>query len=246
MSGIAPGIKLRLSNFSEIGFPEMAAALAHEIKNPAAVAMAHVNLIRQEQELEGVFDSRLSDHMFHIEQAIIDICDLVQEMLFAIYNWSQPYEINLHEMLMEMLDTYRAAWPGITFALETDAPLICYGQESSLRMVFSNLLKNAVEAVEEFQSSPDLQFTGQIAITAHTIDTDISSPNQDEAFFSIAVHNNGLFLNHTDKPHGNGLGLAICRHLLHQMGGRLEIFGNPGEGCTAMVSLPVTCPPPPA
>jgi len=209
--------KIRLSNFSEIGFPEMAGALAHEIKNPAAVALAHVNLMRQETAPE----SPAKAHLNHIEQAIMDICDLVQEMLFAIYNCAEPYEIDLREMLDEMLDTYRAAWPGISFSLDADTSLTCYAQESSVRMVLSNLLKNAVEAVEE------LEF-GQIDISAR----------RGEEFLSIAIYNNGAFID-AAKPHGNGLGIAICRHILQQLGGHLEILGQPHEGCSSLVSIPL-------
>jgi len=214
---------MRISNFSEIGFPEMAAALAHEIKNPAAVALAHANLMRQVIER----DSELGTHVHHIEQAITDICDLVHEMLFAIYNWTEPYEVDLNQMLSEMLDTYRAAWPGISFAMETLVPLTYFGQESSLRMIFSNLLKNAVEAVTE-TAAESKDFSGQIAIVANHVDDCLN----------IAIHNNGTFIDHAEKPHRNGLGLAICRHLLTQLNGRMEIYNKTHEGWTTVVSLP--------
>jgi len=213
----------KLSNFSEIGFPEMAAALAHEIKNPAAIALAHANLMRQEVEK----DSELGTHICHIEQAISDICDLVHEMLFAIYNCTEPYEVDLYQILSEMLDTYRVAWPGIAFSLDTCAPLTCYGQESSLRMVFSNLMKNAVEAITE-KSAESEDFKGQISIATQHVDNCLN----------IVFHNNGVFDNREEKPLGNGLGLAICRHLLRQLNGNMEICNKSQEGWTATVSLP--------
>jgi len=212
--------KIRLSNFSEIGFPEMAGALAHEIKNPAAVALAHVNLMRQET---APSEDVLEAHLNHIEQAIMDICDLVQEMLFAIYNHADPYELDLQDTVQEMLDTYRAAWPHISFSFDSNERLICFGNESSLRMVFSNLLKNSVEAVDSMEY-------GQISI----------STQNKGGFQNIAIYNNGIFEEPANKPYGNGLGIAICRHILQQLGGHLQIYGQPGvEGCTAMISIPV-------
>jgi len=195
----------------------LTAAFAHEIKNPAAVALAHVNLMRTEA------NAYCLTHLNHIQQALYDICDLVQEMLLAVYTRGDPIEIDFQQMLAEMLEQYRAAWPGISFSLEAEAPLICCARESSLRMIFSNLLKNAVEAVCAAKSPA---FPGRIIIRSFFSDDCLN----------ITICDNGVFVSH--KPHGNGLGLAICHHLAMQLSGQIALHYREEGGCIATVSLP--------
>ena len=215
-------------------------ALAHEIKNPAAVAMAHVNLLRrileetpdsleiaETPEISESPQNPLCHHLNHIEQSLLDICDLVQDMLTAVYSPLEPYEIDIYYVLAEILDTYRAAWPGISFSMTANPPLTCLGQESTLRMIFTNLLKNAVEAVEH---GNDIQ--GHITIRA-------AHREQDRNFLTVTICDNAPFDgNHGEKLYGNGLGLAICRHLLKQLGGKLHISQSKGGGWVATVILP--------
>jgi len=218
-------------------FSEMAAALAHEIKNPAAVALAHVNLLRLYNE-----DAELSRHLNHIEQSLTDICDLVREILATAYNRYEAYEVDLYKILTEILETYRAAWPNIFFSLNIsevctlglngESVLPCYGHETSLRMIFSNLIKNAVEAIEA--SGID---AGEIEINA----------KHSENFLNVTICDNGVSAcaasETSSKPYGNGLGLAICRSLANGLGAQLSASPTETGGCAVTVCLRVTsCP----
>ncbi|MCL2198006.1 MAG: HAMP domain-containing histidine kinase [Defluviitaleaceae bacterium] len=197
-------------------FSEMTAALAHEIKNPAAVALAHVNLLRLEDE-----KSNLDHHLNHIEQALYNICNMVKDMLSATYNGCEAYEVNLSNIIHEILETYRAAWPEISFIFEGEGFLPCYGHETSLRMIFSNLIKNAVEAVEAANNQNSV-------IT-------ISASYRDE-FLNVLISDTGIVYSTQDKPHGNGLGLAICKNLANGIGAEISAQHSE-DGCTVSVNL---------
>ncbi|MCL2387005.1 MAG: sensor histidine kinase [Defluviitaleaceae bacterium] len=307
----------------EIGFTEMAAALAHEIKNPAAVALAHVNLLRLDTE-------NLPHHLDHIEQALNNICELVRRMLSTTNHHSESKEVDLYTILSEILDTYRAAWPSISFTLniaeintlglDDEAVLPCYGQESSLRMIFSNLLKNAVEAIEATtQTQGEIEINAKytkdhlkitisdtptagnaaemysnLPVRHEAVSATLSSAapavgNADDVYVNPPVRHEAVsatlsgagdmrvgsssvsstddmyanlssrleaayvvptvhlesvptLLNAT-KPHGNGLGLAICRRLANELGAQLSAVHTENGGCEVTVSLRVTrCP----
>ena len=191
---------------------ELAAALAHEIKNPAALALAHVSQLRKRADLRGIGDT-----CDHIEEALEKICCLVQEMLFVTYGAPPAYEFDLEDMLMDMLEAYQAAWPRISFKLETAGEgLMYHGEEAYTKMIFSNLLKNAVEAVGP---------AGAINIKAETTD----------GYALITIQDSGG--EGEQKPHASGLGLAICRWLLARAGGRLDMTPPSKNGCTAKVAL---------
>jgi len=194
---------------------ELAAALAHEIKNPAALALAHVAQLRKRADLHGIGDT-----CDHIEEALENICTLVQEMLFVTYGTAPAYEFDLEDMLMDMLEAYQSAWPNISFSLETSGQgLMYHGEEVYTKIIFSNLLKNAIEAVGH---------TGIININLCNIDN--------QAVVTIKDSGNGL-TNMARKPHPSGMGLAICRWLLARAGGNLEHVILPQGGCEAKVVL---------
>ncbi|MCL1877817.1 MAG: HAMP domain-containing histidine kinase [Defluviitaleaceae bacterium] len=171
-------------------------ALAHEIKNPAAVALAHVNMLRLDGE-----DEDLTHHLNHIENALTNICDLVRDMLAATQDRSELYDVDLGRILADILEIYRAAWPDISINFNENELLFCLGHETSLRIIFSNLIKNAVEALEGREG-------GVIEIFAR---------GGDEGLV-VTVSDNGNIDQAREKPHGNGLGLAICRNLANGLG----------------------------
>jgi len=193
---------------------ELATALAHEIKNPAALALAHINLLRKRSDLHGIGDT-----CDHIEEALEKICSLVQEMLFATYGSTPAYEFDLADNLLDMLETYQAAWPNCVFSLEAPAEGLAYhGEETYVNIIISNLLKNAVEATGG---------TGHVMINLH--------PAPEHVL--VEIRDNGTEPP-VSKPHASGLGLHICKWLLNRMGGRLEMHCPPGGGCEAKVMLP--------
>ena len=199
---------------------ELAAALAHEIKNPAALALAHVAILRNRRDLQGIGDA-----CDHIEEALENICSLVQEMLLVTYGKPPAYEFDLEDMLIDMIETYQAAWPKISFKLETEAAhkgLMYHGEEVYTKMIFSNLLKNAVEAVGS---------KGEISL--HLV------PDID-GYISVTIQDSGS-RHSIPKPYASGLGLAICRWLLGRVGGKLEMSILAEGGCEACVILPATC-----
>jgi len=193
----------------------MATVLAHEIKNPVALAMAYVGLLRHASEPTEVIN-----YCDRIQQSLGDISDLVQDLLFAVRNKPEPCNVNIADILAEMLDEYRAAFcgsPDIVFALSADIGLVCHTYEQHLRLVFSNLLKNAVEAMDE---------VGYITVYA----------TMHGEYLHVKIRNS--FRAVVPKPHGNGMGLGICHWLLMQIGGQLQIE-NSTEECIAIVSVPV-------
>jgi two-component system NtrC family sensor kinase len=114
-----------------------------------------------------------------------------------------------------------------------DIPEVACSQ-SDLEQVFLNLLTNAREATPH---------GGRITVTVRTVagvveisvdDTGTGIPSGDllrvlEPFF-------------TTKPHGNGLGLSICRSLLWEVDGTLTIQSEPGNGTSVCVRVPQAAP----
>lgn len=188
-------------------------ALAHEIKNPAAVALAHVGLLRLETN-----NTVIIRHLNHIELALNNVCSIVHEMLTEKPKSAVLTDINV--VLADILATYREAWPKITFKHTIDEPAHCKAAEAPLRLIFSNLLKNAVEAVEEARAD-------EIVISAQRSD----------GVLHITISNNANIGAARKKPHSNGIGLNICRRLAVELGAEFSYAYTESGGYSVTVSF---------
>src|SRR5215510_1556274 len=107
-------------------------------------------------------------------------------------------------------------------------PVAC--SQSDLEQVFLNLLTNAREATPH---------GGRIAVTVRSVDRVVE--------ITIAATGCGISREHlprilepffTTKPHGNGLGLSICRSVLWEVDGTMTIQSEPGNGTLVHVLVP--------
>lgn len=129
-------------------------------------------------------------------------------------------------------------------------PVECY--PSQLNQVFMNILSNAVDAIEEFDSVRTLA-ERQSSPCAITISTRVSD---DEQSVIVQIHNTGSHIPpnicdrlfdpfFTTKPvgKGTGLGLSICQQIVVQKhNGRLVCNSHPTTGVTFTIEIPIRQP----
>lgn len=200
----------------------MTAALAHEIKNPAALAMAHVSLLRN-----GA--ANVNQSCDYITQALEAITDLVQEMLSLTFGEPTAFDFNIQEVIAEIVTMYQSALPGVRFTFAPRfVPIMFNAPELYVQLILSNLIKNAAEATSECLLPEITVFCGVKDNWLYIIIRD-NGPGYDRHFPLGTIK----------KPHGNGMGLPIVRFLLERMGGFLKLHQGPNKGCEAVVRMPL-------
>lgn len=205
----------------------LAGALAHEIKNPLASLKIGIHVL----ERAGVDPERL----IRIQRDIRRIDDLVSSLLrYTRDSVQEPKDrIEIQELARACIDDIRhlAAERGVRIREEyLDQPVVVPGWEGPIRVVISNLLANALDAVAQ---------SGEIGIRV------TAATNEAE----IAVHDTGngiprdlkekvFELNFTTKNGGTGLGLALAQREVERLGGTLRIDGAARNGTVLRVTLP--------
>lgn len=176
----------------------MSTALAHEIKNPAALAMAYAALIRQESD-----NQQVSRYCTRIQELLLDISALVQELLQATPSHQAPAcNVDISHLIYSIIDKYRAAMPGLLIVPQVLPGIVMHTQEGYVRIVLSNLIKNAVQAAGD---------TGHICVQAACANSTVE----------IRITNSCQQLQ-KPKLDSSGLGLPICEWLLSQIGGKMQ------------------------
>jgi len=224
---------------ADTAFNQLTAAIAHEIKNPAAIALAHVNNLRKGHGAPEA-TAQINEICNHVELALEHICFLVQEMLFVTHGATPAYEFDIYDMLVFQMEEYRAAWPCINFTLDTGSNFVYpfFGEEIYVQMILSNLLKNAAEAINH-----DGHIEVSISEESSAGLTEIPSygdynnlEGKKTGYVLITIKNEGG--EYHCKPHHSGLGLAICKWLAERLGGRVDLKNPKGGSCEARVYLP--------
>ena len=217
---------------------ELAAALAHDIKQPLAASITSASaclrwLARDPPDLE-----RARAAAARIEQDGNRAADVINRLRSFYKKGSPPKPeiVDIGAIILEMsaLLKTEAIRHSVTIlsALDADTPKILVDRVQ-LQQVFMNLMLNAIEAMKEtggaltITARPNSQ--GQIIVSIS--DTGVGLPQESTEQIFDAFH--------TTKPEGTGMGLAITRSIVESHGGRVWATANQGAGATFHFTLPI-------
>ena len=218
---------------------DVARRIAHEIKNPLTPIQLSAERLRRKYLSEISSDPKsFDDYTETIIRHVGDIGRMVDEFSdFARMPTAVMAANDLADLCRVELALYREAHPRIAFeAGLPDGPLIVKCDAGLAARALSNLLKNAVEAIE---SRRDGDGPGRIEITVEDAD----------GHAVISVEDNGRGLPGTaprrltepyvtTREKGTGLGLAIVKKIMEDHNGDVVLEAAPGGGARARLVFP--------
>jgi len=217
---------------------ELAAALAHEIKQPISASITSANALLRWLAHDPPDLERARAAATRIEQDGNRAADVINR-LRSFYKKGAPPEreiVDVKEIIQEMivLLSDEAVRHSITIHSEINAetPSIL-ADRVQLQQVFMNLMLNAIEAMKdaggEMTISSSLNPEGHLLISISDTGEGLPVENTERIFDAF----------HTTKPQGTGMGLAITRSIVESYGGRIWAIANHGAGATFHFTLPV-------
>lgn len=217
---------------------DFVANASHELKTPIAALVGLLDL------MDEVPEAKRKDLMKRAQRNALGLSNLVNDLLALTRaesaDWQpSPKVLDLHEMVPEVLQSLRdrAAEKGLALQVDLpETPTTVLADPFAFRTVLHNLALNAVVYTETGQvtvtltTSADGTFQLQVEDTGPGIDPEVL-PRIFERFFRGDVA-------HSRASGGTGLGLALVRNLVQQMGGRVSVQSTPGQGTLFLVELP--------
>ena len=203
---------------------DVARRLAHEIKNPLTPITLSIHRLRKRT---GADDSVVRECLDTILEETSHLERLATEFSsFARLPKPDLRPIDAAPVLQQVLELY-AAHPNLTVRQSGAEPPHVLADRDQLRQVFTNLAKNAVEAMPA---------GGALAVDC-TVDADAVAfrfADGGGGFTPEALAN--LFSpTFTTKPTGSGLGLAIVQRIVEDHGGSIEVGNRDGGGAFVRV-----------
>jgi signal transduction histidine kinase len=216
---------------------ELAAALAHEIKQPIAASITSANACLRWLDRDPPNLKRARAAAARIEQDGNRAADVIDRLRSFYKKGSPPKReiVDVKEMIREMSALLRTEAVRhsikIHSELHEDRPRVL-ADRVQLQQVFMNLMLNAIEAMKD--SGGELQISSRLTPDSHLIisisDTGVGLPAEDVEQIFDAFH--------TTKSQGTGMGLAITRSIVEAHGGRVWATANAEAGATFHFTLP--------
>jgi PAS domain S-box-containing protein len=226
-----------LNRVSTMG--ELAASLAHEIKQPISAAMTDAStcsrwITRDRPDLAEAqaAASRVVKDVARASEIIGRVRSLFKK------DSLQREEVDMNELIQEMIALLRSEASKHSILIDSDFSLDLppiMADRVQLQQVLMNLMLNSIAAMKSMNTPGKLRIKsqqddgGQLLISV--MDTGVGVPPE-----KIEQIFNAFF---TSKPQGTGMGLAISRSIIDSHGGRLWATLNAGPGTTFHFTLPI-------
>jgi PAS domain S-box-containing protein len=214
---------------------EMAASLAHEIKQPIAAAITSANTCIEWLAHEPPNLDRARAAAARIDKYGNRAAEII-DRIRSLYKKSPPKRewADVIGIIEEMLPLLKGEETRYSIAMCTELaaelPKIMVDRVQ-LQQVFMNLILNAIEAMKD--SGGELTVKSQLRdaqLQFSVSDTGVGLPTEEvDQIFSAFF---------TTKPQGSGMGLAISRSIVESHGGQLWATANDGRGATFHFTLP--------
>lgn len=213
---------------------EMAAGLAHEIRNPLASISGPIQMLSKDLRLDET-DRKLMQIILRGKDRLDGF--VKDFLLLARPKPSERRDINVEVIIDDLLESLRFS-PEWREDIEVIKNLCnqtsIYGNKAEIRQVIWNMISNAVQAMREggklkIETSEVFNDTKEyLEIRISDNGCGIEEKNQDKVFEPF----------YTTKKNGTGLGLAIVNRIVESHMGKIRIKSKPGKGTDCIVLLP--------
>jgi PAS domain S-box-containing protein len=232
--------QLRLARATQLAtIAELSASIAHEVNQPLAAVAANAEACMQWLASSPPNVQRATAAAQRIRRDGGAAAEVVRRVR-ALFKQEAPKIVPLpiEEVILEVLRLVRRqnGRPAIEFATSFESPLpLIAADKLQMQQVLMNLVTNALEAMDELNSAEK-----RVSIAAHT---------RKGGYVTIEVSDQGKGLQElalifepfvTSKERGMGIGLSLCRSIVHLHGGELWATHNdPLPGATLHFTVPV-------
>lgn len=221
---------------------QIAGGVAHEVRNPLNAILTITEALFREQEIAS--NPEFEPFIQHIRTQVNRLVHLMNDLLDLGRTLPETsmQPLSLVEVCLETIDLWKSTGLSINKQCiltsdDEDCQIRVFADPLRLQQVFFNLLENA-----ENYSADGSKIMMQIKGSAYGMPRGMAVVQITDMGIGIAEDKLPHVFEpfYTDRKGGTGLGLALVKHFIENMGGLVRISNNiPSPGCTAEVHIPL-------
>jgi two-component system nitrogen regulation sensor histidine kinase NtrY len=231
----------QLADQRRAAWSDIARRIAHEIKNPLTPIQLAAERLQRRFGEEIASDPKTFEQLTGtIVRQVGDLRRMVDEFSnFARMPKPVFREENVHEIARQALFLHEVAHPALAFTIEPpdgEFPMVC--DRRQLAQALTNVVKNAVEAIETRRNRGEHSFAGDRVelrlkrdgdqLVIDVLDTGIGLPEDRERLTEPYM---------TTRVRGTGLGLAIVKKIVEEHMGEIAFLDRKGGGTHVRIAF---------
>jgi two-component system NtrC family sensor kinase len=217
----------RVERLAAVG--EIAAALAHEVRNPLAAIRAACRSL-----IQDTTDEDVRERLRMIDEEVDRLVKVVErELRMTRHRPEAPDQTDLARLVGNLVDLMKYQMPdSVTLRMDISRDIVAYLPPNGLRQALVNLVRNAQDALEGREGDICIAVDEQeaVGIEIRVEDTGCGFPPE------ILSHGVRRFVSR--KTGGTGLGLAMVERFVRDQGGTMQIGNRPEGGARVRILLP--------
>ncbi|RXJ02763.1 histidine kinase [Anaerobacillus alkaliphilus] len=209
---------------------EMAAGLAHEIRNPLTIIRGFIQLYSKEDVTKKRDYELVINEIDRVNHYISDLLNVASPKIKG--SNSDTEVVSLLEDILTLQNS-QFGQKEITLVKELDRLPTIFADSNKLKQVLINIIQNAVESMQD---------GGTLTVATKRL--------LNEGKMSIRIEDTGTGMDEqtieklgtpffTKKTTGTGLGLATSFRIIEEMNGKIEVRSELGKGSTFLIVLPI-------
>jgi PAS domain S-box-containing protein len=222
---------------SNLELQQFAYIASHDLQTPLRSIAGFSEILRE--ELAGALSKESDDYLQRIISNVQRMQTLVQDLLSIsrVESRSQPFSsVPLEDTLQQAAQMLESSIADAGAEITSDSLPTVTGDRTQLCQVFQNLIGNALKYRSD--ETPRVHISARLEKEAWVVSV------RDNGIGIGAKHHEKIFeifhRLHTQEAYpGTGIGLAVCRRIVHRHGGRIWVASEPGQGSTFHFSLPL-------
>lgn len=214
--------------------------LIHDLKSPIKNIKTFTDRIKKQLTKEGRKESTM-DYFEYIQFNIESVENLIQQLLHKQIVEDNAFiceELDMDELIRSVMTKYQHLLDEEKLNLTINNLSKVYANEINLKILFSNLISNAIHYQPQDKN--------------HTIKIEVSQTD-DNTHHWISIKDNGLGIDEeyfdlifqpfkrlhvSSEYEGSGIGLSICKKIVERHGGNIIVKSQPNQGTEFEICLP--------